>query len=64
MKRKISEMDADELAHLCLKLQDRVQSLRATVETTEKQLTVVKHLYRKKSKIHHQLHPWCPKYKY
>lgn len=50
-KRKISEMSSDELAHLCLKMQDRVQTLCTTLQTTQKQLTIVQQLYRKKRRL-------------
>ena len=50
-KRKLSEMDADELAHLCLKLQDKISAMDQTMKTTQKQLMVVRNLYRKKARL-------------
>lgn len=50
-KRKLSEMDSDELAHLCLKLQDKISAMDQTLQTTHKQLITVRNLYRKKSKM-------------
>ena len=49
-KRKISEMDSDQLAHLCLKLQDKISALDAQLQTAHKQLSVVRTVYRKKTK--------------
>lgn len=49
-KRKISEMDSDQLAHLCLKLQDKISALDSQLQTAHKQLSVVRTVYRKKSK--------------
>ena len=50
-KRKLSEMDADELAHLFLKLQDKISAMDQTMKTTEKQLMVARNLYRKKARV-------------
>ena len=49
-KRKISEMDSDQLAHLCLKLQDKISNLDSQLQTAHKQLSVVRTVYRKKTK--------------
>lgn len=50
-KRKLSEMDADGLAHLVLKLQDKVDQMRETMRTTNQQLVIVKGLYRKRTRL-------------
>ena len=49
-KRKISEMNSDQLAHLCLKLQDKIKTLDAQLKLSQRQLVTVKNVYRKKAK--------------
>ena len=49
-KRKISEMNSDQLAHLCLKLQDKIKTLDVQQKLSQKQLAAVENLYRKKAK--------------
>eukprot|EP01083_Nonionella_stella_P120489 361105_1 len=55
-KRKISEMNSDELAHLTLKLQDKVSVMEASLQTAHKQLVIVRSLYRKKQKVSRKSH--------
>ena len=49
-KRKLSEMNCDDLAHLLVKYQDRVSSLKDKLETTQKEVSAIRQLYKKRRK--------------
>ena len=50
-KRKLSDMNCNDLAHLTLKLQDKISDMDSNLQTTHKQLMMVRQLYRKKAKL-------------
>lgn len=47
--QKISEMNSTQLAHLCLKLQERVNALEAALRNTKQNLQITKQLYQTKA---------------
>ena len=56
-KRKLSELGANELAHLCLELGDRVSALQTSLRTAQKQLSVATAFYKKRSWMERQYFP-------
>jgi len=50
-KRKLTDMSVDELAHLTLRMQDKISSLQESVHIAQKQLSAVRSIYRKRAKV-------------
>lgn len=56
-KRKLSELGINELAHLCLELQDRVGALEISLQTAHKQLNIATAFYKKRSWMEREYFP-------
>ena len=52
-KRKLSELNCDDLAHLLVRYQERVETLKGELTTTEKQVVAIRQLYKKRRKNRH-----------
>ena len=49
-KRKLSEMNSDELAHLYMQVQDRMSTLQSKLDSVKKQENAIRELYRKRAR--------------
>lgn len=57
-RQRVSGMSATELAHLCLKLQDRINALERSLKDTKQNLKVTKQVYKGKTEEERKACPY------